>query len=186
MYKIVRVYKTRLNENYTGVIHMAKYINSDNFKDDGIIFLEQDFNNGYVINNCSFFEENDSYSLDKEEIEKDFNVVINFSPEKREFGPSIKYDGDMYFLYDNALGTEAGKDISFEEAQINEPSLRSIFYRFNRAKRIVEEEDYLGSYDLISGLEDQIKSLRNTTEQLEKQVTYIKKNNRDKFARKMK
>ena len=34
-------------------------------------------------------------------------------------------------------------------------------------------------------IESQIAALRSTTEQLENQVAYIKKQNRDKFARKM-
>ena len=185
MYKIVRVYKTRLNDDYTGVIHMARYINSLKLGESGIIFLEQDFANGHVINKGSFFGDEDSCLLDKKTIEEDFGVKINFQYGQGEFISSIYYDGDSYFLYDDSLGTEDGKNISFEEAQINEPSLRSIFYRFNRAKKIVEDDDYLGSYDSITGLESQIAALRSTTEQLENQVAYIKKQNRDKFARKM-
>lgn len=185
MYKIVKVYKTRLNSDYTGVIHMARYTNSDNYKETGIMFLEQNFNDGRIINKCSFFGKEGSYSVDKESIEEDFNIKVHFAYGQGEFISSIDYEGTPYFLYDDYLGTENGQNISFEEAQINEPSLRSIYYRFNKAKKIIENDDYLGDYDLIQSLESKISSLSSTVSDLENQVTYIKRKNKNDFARKM-
>ncbi len=145
MYKIVKVYKTRLNSDYTGVIHMARYTNSDNYKETGIMFLEQNFNDGRIINKCSFFGKEGSYSVDKESIEEDFNIKVHFAYGQGEFISSIDYEGTPYFLYD----------------------------------------DYLGDYDLIQSLESKISSLSSTVSDLENQVTYIKRKNKNDFARKM-
>ena len=45
MYKITELLSSRPNDNYTGLIHMVRYVDLNNPKDYGIMFISQSLDN---------------------------------------------------------------------------------------------------------------------------------------------
>lgn len=187
MYRITKVLKSMPNNNYTGIVHMAKYVDTLNKKNNGIIFLEHTFDRETFFRKGSFYEEEyeDEFLLDKDQTEKEFGVTIEFMYGQGELISSIQIDGDYYFLYDDSLGTSNGANIDLEDTQIGDHALRRMFSRLNSAKKIVSSPVYQEMSSSIDELNNKIDTLRGAVDALEEQSVLIKQKRRSAFEEMM-
>lgn len=187
MQRVTKILKSRPNNDYTGIIHMARYINTTDRRDTGIIFLEQTFEDMQNVRKGSFYgdEYTDTVYLIEEEIEEEFGVKIDFMYGQGELLTSIEVDGTCYFLYDDTLGNYKGENISFDEAQISDRAINKMFSRLAAAKKIVCSSTYKEENESLEELSRQINNLKGITDSLEKQYTLIKKNRRNTFEKMM-
>ena len=186
MFKIIKVYKTLPNENYTGVIHMAKYINTENQDDNGIIFLEQTFSDDENLKKTSFIDASEEATLlDEKAVEEEFSVQINFQYGQGEMITAIKYDDKWDFLYDDEIGTSLGQKFPIGYARVGHQALNEMFTKLDTARDLVEADRYEEGYQSLERVKDQIASLRETVDGLEEQYAYMKKKRREDFFRKM-
>lgn len=189
-YRIVKLFKTVPNENYTGVIHMAQYINIDNEKETGIIFFTQMFNDEDEDLNCGSFISDQEYMgcLDDNFINEEFGVKVHKSLEPGELAFFIDIGKDRMYLYDHDLfiGTYThGDSIDFKNDQIDPKVFDDMFRNFNRIKKVVLDGSFQEKYQAVDDLHSQAESLRKTADSIDERVVFMKKNNRSDFNRKM-
>ena len=111
MYKITELLSSRPNDNYTGLIHMVRYVDLNNPKDYGIMFISQSLDN--KLEKSSFFaqKKNEFVLLDKKTIEKEFGVKLDFNVTSGGVVSKIyaRLEGEKSFLYDDSFLTSAKK-----------------------------------------------------------------------------
>ena len=186
MFKITKLFKTRPNDNYTGVIHMVKYMNTENKDDNGIMFVEQDFNDEEILKKTSFFEGDDScVRLDEKSIEEDFGVEISFQYGQGEMITAVKKDDVWYFLYDDEIGTSLGQKFPIDNAKISTQVTNSMFRKLDGARSLVDDDYFEDAYQSLERLKGKIDSLRETADDMEEHYQYLKKRRRERFTKKM-
>ena len=181
MFEITQIVKTRLNDNYDGVIHMLRYISNDDPDEFGVIFLEQFFNDEDNTFKTSFFGLGDDHSkINKKDIEKDFDVkiLIQKGGLKIMVGAEEDEDEEWCDLYDDEIGTPSGKRFSIDNVIITKPVAKKINYNFGLALSIMNNSPAI---EELVGIRDQKENVKK----LRKAYKGEKKNckNRDKLFR---
>lgn len=165
MYKITELLSSRPNDNYTGLIHMVRYVDLNNPKDYGIMFISQSLDN--KLEKSSFFaqKKNEFVLLDEKTIEKEFGVKLDFNVTSRGVDSTIyaRLEGEKSFLYDDSFLTSAKKRIFLPDTQIDKEVENKMNVYLDNLRILIESSSFTSSEFDLQDLEYCIKGIIEAT-----------------------
>ena len=165
MYKITKLLSSRPNDNYTGLIHMVRYVDLNNPEDYGIMFISQSLDN--KLEKSSFFaqKKNEFVLLDKKTIEKEFGVKLDFNVTSGGVVSKIyaRLEGEKSFLYDDSFLTSAKKRIFLPDTQIDkEVENKMNGYLYNLGN-LIESSSFTSSEFDLQDFESYVRGIKEAT-----------------------